>query len=230
MAKRSAQQTSLFATPRWMEEELAQQGLHRIAGIDEAGRGPLAGPVVAAAVLLPPSCDLPELDDSKRLTEAIRRTLFDQIHQQALAIGVGVVDAPEIDQRNILQATFHAMSLALDHLCRLLPDPPQIVLIDGNKTFPHTLPCKAVIKGDQLCQNVAAASIIAKVLRDQIMDAMHPLYPLYGFDKHKGYPSPAHKLALAQHGPSPLHRLSFRGVLSPDTNAESSDADTDLPL
>lgn len=212
-----------------MEEELRLQGLQYIAGIDEAGRGPLAGPVVASAVMLPPDLQIPELDDSKRLTEHSRRQLFDQVHAQALAVGVGIVDAPEIDQRNILQATFHAMKLALDHMCRLLPHVPELVLIDGKLTFPHDLPLKAVVKGDHLCQNVAAASVVAKVIRDQIMDAMDALYPVYGFAKHKGYPSPAHKEALAQHGPCPLHRLSFRGVVSQEgASTEEDDDQEDL--
>lgn len=209
-------QQTLFVTNRWLEQDLRLQGHLRIAGIDEAGRGPLAGPVVAATVLLPLDIQIDGLDDSKRLSHTQRRQLFDVIHHQALAIGVGMIDAVEIDNSNILQAALRAMALSLDRVCRQLDQPPQLVLIDGNRSFAHTVPLMTVIKGDQRSQNVAAASVIAKVTRDQIMDGFAQLYPQYEFEQHKGYPTTQHKAALLKYGPSPVHRFSFRGVIHPD--------------
>lgn len=229
------EQATLFALPRWLEEEVAPLGRTRILGVDEAGRGPLAGPVVAAAVLLPPSPSdaLLDLDDSKRLSELQRQTLFRAIHKEALAIGVGMVCAPEIDRLNILQSTFQAMRIAMDRALQQLPAPPDMILLDGKLTFVYERPLQAVIKGDQKSRNIAAASIIAKVTRDALMEAYHLLYPCYGFHEHKGYPSPAHRAALVEHGPCPIHRFSFRGVLPvppPEMSEPSDEADDDAPL
>jgi ribonuclease HII len=223
--RKQAVQQALFATPRWLETELReQQQINDIIGIDEAGRGPLAGPVVAAAAIFSPSVDIPELNDSKKLSESLREQLFPVIHQKALAVGVGVVCAAEIDRLNILQATKKAMELALQHALRQLDTPPELVLIDGNQTFPSEVDIKqmAVVKGDQRCHSIAAASVVAKVTRDKIMAAYDGIYPQYDFSQHKGYPTPLHKERLIEHGPSPLHRLSFRGVL-PDSSTEKDE-------
>ncbi len=203
----------MFSESRWLESDYHAQDTTWIVGIDEAGRGPLAGPVVAASVLLPTDHTLEGLDDSKRLTEARRRALFDDIHEQALAVGTSMVSAAEIDEINILQASLKAMRLSLDQLCEKIDRTPQIVLVDGNQRFDHSLPIIPVVKGDQRSQNIAAASIVAKVLRDKVMEAYHGLYPQFDFLKHKGYPTPQHKQALVEYGASPLHRISFRGVL-----------------
>ncbi len=190
------------------ERELWASGLTHIAGVDEAGRGPLAGPVVAGAVILPLNCRIPELNDSKQLRESVREKLFEQIQHVAIAIGVGIREPADIDLHNIYQATRLAM---IDAVAQL-PVKPQHVLIDGKpfRTFPH--PCTAIVKGDAKSASIAAASIIAKVTRDRIMQALHLQFPAYDFAQHKGYPTPAHFAALKQHGPSPVHRRSFRGV------------------
>jgi ribonuclease HII len=180
-----------------------------IAGVDEAGRGPLAGPVVSAAVILPSDCAIQGLDDSKKLAPARRETLFDEIQATALAVGVGTVDAAEIDRLNILQASLLSMRLAVAEL-----DPrADFLLIDGKFTLADTTtPQEALIKGDARSASIAAASIIAKVSRDRLMRRYHQVYPHFGFDRHKGYPTRAHKAAIAAHGPCPIHRRSFRGV------------------
>ena len=196
-----------------MEPSLRAEGLARLVGIDEAGRGPLAGPVVAAAVLLPADCVLPELDDSKKLTDKKRRRLFGEIQEVALGAGVAVVSAADIDEHNIHQATLLAMSKALTQLKRACPIPIDRVLVDGKHTFSTPLSIQAVVKGDQKCQCIAAASVLAKVVRDQIMLSYHQLYPVYQWDRNKGYPSAAHREALQIHGHTPLHRLTFNGVL-----------------
>jgi ribonuclease HII len=185
-----------------------RQGYLRIAGIDEAGRGPLAGPVVAAAVILPDRFDLPGLNDSKQLSERQRERLFPLIRAQALAVGLGIVDADEIDRINILQATLQAMLLAVGRL-RVGAD---YLLIDGITPLPTQLPQRTLKQGDSRSLSIAAASVIAKVVRDRMMVGYDRRHPGYGLAGHKGYGSAAHLAAIARLGPSPLHRRTFRGV------------------
>lgn len=180
-------------------------GLQLICGVDEAGRGPLAGPVCAAAVILPEHLQIPGLTDSKKLTDKKRRELLPQIQEQAVAYGIGLASEAEIDEINILQATFLAMRRALDQL-RVRPE---LALIDGNRETDFGLPVKTVVKGDSLSANIAAASILAKVTRDNLMVEMAKQYPEYGFDIHKGYGTKAHYDALRQYGPCPIHRKTF---------------------
>ena len=190
----------------WLiEDSLYEQGIGVICGVDEAGRGPLAGPVCAAAVILPPHLVIPGLDDSKKLTDKRRRELMPVIKEQAIAYGIGFASHEEIDQINILQATFLAMQRALDQL----QTRPDFALIDGNREKDFGLPVKTIVKGDSLSANIAAASILAKVTRDDLMEAMAVDYPQYGFEIHKGYGTKAHYAALTEHGPSPIHRMSF---------------------
>lgn len=190
------------------EKELTARGYTRIAGVDEAGRGPLAGPVVSAAVVLPPTFRSTEVNDSKKLTERQRERLFDLIQAEAEAIGVGLIDAAEIDRINIFQAARRSMALAVAELS-IRPD---YLLIDGKFGIPSDLPQDPIIKGDSRSISIAAASIIAKVTRDRLMLGYHAQYPQYGFDRHKGYPTKTHKAAVAEHGPSAIHRRTFRGV------------------
>jgi ribonuclease HII len=180
-----------------------------IAGVDEAGRGPLAGPVAVAAVILDPTRPIPGLDDSKRLSEARREALYPLILERALAWRIEFVAADEIDRLNILQATLLGMRRAL---CGLSPR-ADLARIDGNR-LPTHLPCpaEAVVGGDALEPAIMAASILAKVARDRSMLALHAQHPEYGFDRHKGYPSPWHLAALRRHGPCPQHRRSFAPV------------------
>ena len=180
-------------------------GLHLICGVDEAGRGPLAGPVCAAAVILPEHLQIPCLTDSKKLTDKKRRELYPIIQEQAIAYGIGLASESEIDEINILQATFLAMRRALEQLSVR----PEIALIDGNRETDFGLPVKTVVKGDSLSANIAAASILAKVTRDNIMVELAQQYPEYGFEIHKGYGTKAHYEALRQYGPCPIHRRSF---------------------
>ena len=180
-------------------------GLHPICGVDEAGRGPLAGPVCAAAVILPEHLQIPGLTDSKKLTDKKRRELFPIIQEQAIAYGIGLASESEIDEINILQATFLAMGRALEQLSVR----PALALIDGNRATDFGLPVKTVVKGDSLSANIAAASILAKVTRDNLMLELAQQYPEYGFDIHKGYGTKAHYEALRTYGPSPIHRRSF---------------------
>lgn len=190
----------------WLiEDELYGKGIVTICGVDEAGRGPLAGPVCAAAVILPPHLEIPGLDDSKKLSDKRRRELFPVIKEQAIAYGIGLANHEEIDQINILQATFLAMRRALEQL----NGKAEFALIDGNRETDSGLPVKTVVKGDSLSANIAAASVLAKVTRDDIMEAMAEEYPQYGFEIHKGYGTKAHYEALRNHGPSPIHRMSF---------------------
>ncbi|MGY0632704.1 ribonuclease HII [Luteimonas sp. A478] len=187
-----------------------------VAGVDEAGRGPLAGPVVVAAVILRPDHGMEGLDDSKRLSEKRREALYPQILESALAWRVEFVDIDEIDTLNILQATLIGMCRAL----RALSPAAQLARIDGNQ-LPRDLPCpaEAVIGGDALEPSIMAASILAKVSRDRAMRKLHEQFPQYGFDRHKGYPSPQHLAALLAHGPCPHHRRSYAPVqlsLMPD--------------
>ena len=187
------------------EEELFAQGYKLACGIDEAGRGPLAGPVCAAAVILPPNLEIPGLTDSKKLTDKKRRELMPIIKEQAIAWGIGFASHQEIDEINILQATFLAMERALAELSVK----PEFALIDGNREKDFGLPVKTVVKGDSLSANIAAASVLAKVTRDDLMEAKAEEYPQYGFEVHKGYGTKAHYAALTEHGPSPIHRMTF---------------------
>ena len=190
----------------WLiEDELYGKGIVTICGVDEAGRGPLAGPVCAAAVILPPHLEIPGLDDSKKLSDKRRRDLFPIIKEQAIAYGIGLASHEEIDEINILQATFLAMRRAIEQL----NGKAEFALIDGNRETDFGLPVKTVVKGDSLSANIAAASVLAKVTRDDIMEAMAEEYPQYGFEIHKGYGTKAHYEALRNHGPSPIHRMTF---------------------
>ncbi len=192
----------------YFEKEATQKGCRDIAGIDEAGRGPLAGPVVSAAVILPLSFSDPEITDSKKLTAKKRDRLYQKIYDRAVAVGIGIVDPVEIDRINILQASLLAMAMAVDNL-----DPqPDHLLIDGNFPIPSKLPQQPIPKGDTLSISIAAASIVAKVSRDRLMQIYHHYYPQFNFPKHKGYPTRAHKAAIRKFGFSPIHRRSFKGV------------------
>ncbi len=191
-----------------MEKRIWAEG--RIpAGVDEAGRGPLAGPVVAAAVILPETFAIDGLDDSKKLTHPQRVRILEMIIIHAVDLAVGVVDHEAIDSLNILKASLRAMEIAVGNLVRK----PDFLLIDGNQRTSLHIPQKTVIKGDSKCCSIAAASIVAKVRRDEIMDKYHEIYPEYNFRSHKGYPTPEHLEAIRKHGPCPIHRKSFRGVL-----------------
>ena len=188
-----------------IDKTWADRGFHAICGIDEAGRGPLAGPVCAAAVILPERLDIPGLNDSKKLTDKKRRELFPIIEEQALAYGIGWASQEEIDDINILQATFLAMSRAVEQL-NIRPD---LALVDGNRAPTLDLPVETVVKGDSLSASIAAASVLAKVSRDDVMLRMAEEYPGYGFEVHKGYGTKAHYEALRTFGPSPIHRRHF---------------------
>ena len=188
-----------------IEDSLLEKGIVAICGVDEAGRGPLAGPVCAAAVILPAHLEIPGLNDSKKLTDKRRRELFPIIKEQAIAYGIGLASEKEIDEINILQATFLAMQRAIDQL----EGKADIALIDGNREKDFGLPVKTVVKGDSLSASIAAASILAKVTRDDIMTEMAETYPGYGFEIHKGYGTKAHYAALTEKGPSPIHRMTF---------------------
>ncbi len=188
------------------EQTLRQQGYQRIAGIDEAGRGALAGPVVAAAVVLPINCQISGVTDSKQLTPKRRAELFDEIYRTAVAVGVGRVDNEEIDRINILQATMGAMAQAITQITPA----PDYALVDGTHLPEISLLAEAIPKGDTLIQSIAAASIIAKVTRDRLMIALDETYPGYGFPVHKGYGTLLHRQAIAQLGPCPIHRRSFK--------------------
>lgn len=188
-----------------IENRYFAEGMTVVCGVDEAGRGPLAGPVCAAAVILPPNLELPGLTDSKKLSDKRRRELYPVIMEQAVAYGIGLASHEEIDQINILQATFLAMERALEQL-RVRPD---LVLIDGNRKKDFGVPAETVVKGDSLSASIAAASVLAKVTRDDIMIAMAQENPGYGFEIHKGYGTKAHYDALRTLGPSPIHRMTF---------------------
>ena len=178
------------------------------AGVDEAGRGPLAGPVVAASVILSREEPVYDLNDSKALTSAKRSGLYEEIYKKAVSVAVGIVENEIIDEINILQATIKAMEKSILGLSVI----PDLVYIDGNRPTTLEIKQQTIVKGDTKCQSIAAASIIAKVTRDRIMEELDKVYPLYGFSKHKGYPTKAHYEAISKYGPSPVHRLSFRGV------------------
>lgn len=192
-----------------MEEGLARSGIGPVAGVDEAGRGCLAGPVVAAAVLPDPRCRLPGVDDSKELSPEQRQVLAERIRATALSWSVAVVPANTIDDENILRATRRAMCQALAGLSVR----PRVAIVDAVALADAGVPCLALVKGDRLSYAVASASILAKTDRDALMVELDRRYPHYGFAQHKGYASATHRQALADFGPSPEHRLSFRGVV-----------------
>ncbi len=193
----------------WLFEKKAfQKGFSRIAGIDEAGRGPLAGPVVSAAVIFPISLQISGVSDSKKLSPRQRDYLYEKIYDLAVSVGIGIVDPLEIDRINILQAALLSMAMAVENL-----DPqPDCLLVDGTFLISSVLPQEAIPKGDALSVSIAAASIIAKVTRDRLMERYHHDYPQFGFSKHKGYPTKAHKKAIQKFGCCPIHRRSFKGV------------------
>ncbi len=194
-----------------MERLLAGEGCGNVAGTDEAGRGPLAGPVVAAAVVLDAEDPIEGLDDSKKLTPKKREFLFRVIHERARAVAIAAVSPREIERRNILQASLRAMATAVGRLGVQVGH----ILIDGNREIPSSLPQSAVVSGDSKCACVAAASIVAKVVRDRLMERFDRRFPQYGFARHKGYPTRDHLDALRSHGPCFLHRRTFNGVPEP---------------
>jgi len=193
-------------TDMWqIENACFAEGYSVICGVDEAGRGPLAGPVCAAAVILPLNAEIPGLNDSKKLTDKKRRELFPIIQETALAYGIAFASHQEIDRINILQATYLAMERAMAQLSVK----PDLALIDGNRSKDFGLPVKTVIHGDSLSASIAAASILAKVTRDEYMEKMALEYPQYGFEIHKAYGTKAHYEALRRHGACPIHRMTF---------------------
>ena len=187
------------------EREAREQGYTAVCGVDEAGAGPLMGPVYAAAVILPEDYDLPELNDSKKLSEKKREALYDTIRAQALSYGIAFATVEEIEEYNILGATFLAMNRAI---AQLTPQ-PALALIDGNRNTGITVPSRCVVGGDGKCADIAAASVLAKVTRDRYMRDMAQTYPQYGFEKHKGYGTAAHYAAIREYGACPIHRPSF---------------------
>lgn len=193
-----------------LERELRRRGYRLVAGVDEAGRGSLAGPVVAAAVILPEGCVLPGLDDSKKLDAPTRERLAMEVRGRALAVGVGVVSARDIDCRDILRASLAAMRVAIEALAPA----PDAILVDAVTVPGVRRPQLPVVHGDALCGSIAAASIVAKVYRDGLLADLGRRYPSYGFEHHKGYGTPEHWDALRRLGPCPEHRLSYHGVVS----------------
>ena len=193
-------------TELWsIENEIYDSGLSPLCGVDEAGRGPLAGPVCAAAVILPRGLVIEGLNDSKKLSGKKRESLYDEIVEKAVAYGIAFASVEEIEEKNILEATFLAMNRAIEKLAVR----PALALIDGNRDKGITIPARCVIGGDGKCADIAAASILAKVTRDRYMLQLAGQYPQYGFDKHKGYGTAAHYAAIRAYGPSPIHRMSF---------------------
>jgi ribonuclease HII len=200
---------SLPTQPKdYFERMYYGQGYQRIAGVDEVGRGPLAGPVVAAAVILPKDGIGEELFDSKKISSRKREELYELILLKALGVGIGTIGQEEIDLLNILQATLKAMSLAVKNL----PISPDFILIDGNQGLRLSIPQKPIRKGDQLSDSISAASIVAKVTRDRMMLECHQRFPQYNFQKHKGYGTKEHRMAIEKFGVCELHRKTFRGV------------------
>ena len=188
-----------------LENELYAQGYSLLCGVDEAGRGPLAGPVCAAAVILPAGLEIPGLNDSKKLSEKQREALFEPIKAAAKAYGIAFATVEEIENLNILNATFLAMNRAISQLS----PQPELALIDGNRNTGITVPSRCIVKGDSRCADIAAASVLAKVSRDRYMLEMAEKFPEYGFERHKGYGTKLHYDAIRQYGPCPIHRLSF---------------------
>lgn len=189
----------------WDRELALYGGAETVCGCDEAGRGPLAGPVVAAAVVLAPGTEISGLDDSKKLSARRREALFCEITEKAVAYSVALASVYEIEKYNILNSALLAMDRAAQTLCVS----PSLALVDGNTVRGLSIPAKAVVGGDGICPSVAAASVLAKVTRDRIMEHFDKLYPGYGFSAHKGYGTKAHYAAITQLGPTPLHRMSF---------------------
>jgi len=200
--------TPFLSAPYRYEARAWRSGVGRVAGLDEVGRGPLAGPVVAAAVIIAPERRIRRLADSKLLRPERRQELFDAIHKQALAVGIGIVDHETIDRVNILEATRLAMLEALGRL----PIPPELVITDFVALPDLPCPQRNLVDGDVRCATVAAASIVAKVTRDRIMVAADEQFPEYGFARHKGYGTAEHLAALDRYGPCPIHRRTFAGV------------------
>ncbi len=195
-----------MTTDLWtLENEIYGEGWPLLCGVDEAGRGPLAGPVCAAAVILPRGFVLAGLDDSKKLTEKKREALFEPIREAAIAYGVAFASVEEIEALNILNATFLAMNRAIEQLNPV----PELALIDGNRSRGINVPSRCIVKGDARCADIAAASVLAKVTRDRYMLEMAEKYPDYHFEQHKGYGTALHYEALREFGPSPIHRMSF---------------------
>lgn len=193
-------------TELWeLENSIFDEGYELLCGVDEAGRGPLAGPVCAAAVILPRGLILPGLNDSKKLTEKKREELYDIILDKALDHGIAFASVEEIESLNILRATYLAMNRAFEALALK----PQLALVDGNRDPGLPAETRCIVKGDALCADIAAASVLAKVTRDRYMLQMAELYPQYAFEKHKGYGTKLHYECIRAHGPSPIHRLSF---------------------
>ncbi|MEW6520904.1 MAG: ribonuclease HII [Thermodesulfobacteriota bacterium] len=190
------------------ERELAGKGVRLVAGLDEAGRGPLAGPVVAASVILPADCEYVLFQDSKKLTEKQRDSLFATLTGMGIPIGVGVATPAEIDEINILRASLLAMKRAV----LALPEMPDYLLVDGKFPVPLQVRQQALVKGESKSASIAAASIVAKVTRDRIMRDYHAAYPLYNFSRHKGYPTKEHRDLLLRFGPCAIHRKTFSGV------------------
>lgn len=188
-----------------LEDSIYSEGFSLLAGVDEAGRGPLAGPVCAAACILPQNLEIPGLNDSKKLSSKARDSLYDIIINSAVSCGIAFATVEEIETLNILNATFLAMNRALSQLS----PQPALALIDGNRNSGISIPSRCVVKGDSLCADIAAASVLAKVTRDRYMLTMSEQYPEYGFEKHKGYGTAQHYAAIRQFGPSPIHRPSF---------------------
>ena len=194
--------------PFFYEDLARRDGYTLIAGVDEAGRGPLAGPVVAGAVILPQGVELAGVTDSKKMRQVAREQVFSTIHHEALATGIGVVSHRYIDEFNILKASLEAMRRAILALEPL----PDFLLIDGIHPVPISIPQRCLKKGDQISRSISAASVLAKVYRDRIMLSHHERYPDYGFDQHKGYGTARHMEAIRRYGPSPIHRMTFKGV------------------
>ena len=193
-------------TELWtLENEIYAEGFSLICGVDEAGRGPLAGPVCAAAVILPRGLEIDGLNDSKKLTEKKREALYDPIREQSIAYGIAFATVEEIEELNILNATFLAMNRAIEQLNPV----PELALIDGNRSTGIRFPSRCVVKGDARCADIAAASVLAKVTHDRYMLEMAGKYPEYHFEQHKGYGTKLHYDALREYGPSPIHRMSF---------------------
>lgn len=193
------------------EQSLNARGFSRVAGSDEVGRGPLAGPVVAASVILPSECNPSLFVDSKKLTHRRRAELYQLLCDINAAIGVGIVSVARIDQINILQASLLAMRRSVEELCAC-NSTPDFILVDGKFDIPLATPQQTLIKGESKSASIAAASIVAKITRDTLMDKLHEQYPVYNFQQNKGYPTREHRQAIATHGPCRVHRRTFRGV------------------
>ena len=190
----------------WLiENEIYEEGFQLLCGVDEAGRGPLAGPVCAAACILPRGEEIPGLNDSKKLSEKKREELYDVITEKAITFGIAFASVEEIEAMNILNATYLAMNRAIE----MLEPVTELALIDGNRNQAIRIPSRCIVKGDAQCADIAAASVLAKVTRDRYMLDLAEQYPQYAFEKHKGYGTALHYSALREYGPSPVHRMSF---------------------